>query len=92
VLVGHSYGGNVISAAAIGNEQVRALVYLNGWMCDVGEIQQQLLEGSKAAWWGPRSGPLRSPTPTAARALIFTSPRRPSTKPSPPTSMLPRPQ
>jgi pimeloyl-ACP methyl ester carboxylesterase len=44
VLVGHSYGGNVISTAAIGNEQVQALVYFNGWMCDVGESQQQLLE------------------------------------------------
>ena len=42
VLVGHSYGGNVISTAAIGNEQVKALVYLNGWLCDVGESQQQL--------------------------------------------------
>ena len=27
---------DVISAAVLGNEQVRALVYLNGWMCDVG--------------------------------------------------------
>jgi pimeloyl-ACP methyl ester carboxylesterase len=27
VLVGHSYGGNVISAAAIDNDQVMALVY-----------------------------------------------------------------
>src|SRR5207247_5855476 len=31
VLVGHSYGGNVISVAATGNDQVRALVYFNGW-------------------------------------------------------------
>ena len=37
VLVGHSYGGNVISTAARGNDQVKALVYLNGWMCDEGE-------------------------------------------------------
>ena len=44
VLVGHSYGGNVISMAAPGNDQVKALVYLNGWMCDEGESQQQLLE------------------------------------------------
>jgi pimeloyl-ACP methyl ester carboxylesterase len=44
VLVGHSYGGNVISVAAAGNDQVTALVYLNGWMCDQGESQQQLLE------------------------------------------------
>ena len=36
VLVGHSYGGNVISTAATGNGQVKALVYFNGWMCDEG--------------------------------------------------------
>jgi len=44
VLVGHSYGGNVISVAAAGNDQVQALVYFNGWMCDEGETQEQLLE------------------------------------------------
>ena len=43
VLVGHSYGGNVISVAASGNDQVKALVYLNGWMCDEGESQEELL-------------------------------------------------
>jgi pimeloyl-ACP methyl ester carboxylesterase len=40
VLVGHSYGGNVISNAATGNDQVQALVYFNGWMCDEGERPQ----------------------------------------------------
>ena len=30
VLVGHSYGGNVISMAAADNDQVQALVYFNG--------------------------------------------------------------
>src|ERR1700744_6212748 len=44
VLVGRSYGGNVISVAAAGNDQVQALVYFNGWMCDEGETQEQLLE------------------------------------------------
>src|SRR3712207_4913597 len=44
VLVGHSYGGAVISNAATGNDQVRALVYFNGWMPDEGESIQQLLE------------------------------------------------
>jgi pimeloyl-ACP methyl ester carboxylesterase len=44
VLVGHSYGGAVISNAATGNEQVRALVYLNGWMPDEGESIQSLIE------------------------------------------------
>jgi pimeloyl-ACP methyl ester carboxylesterase len=92
VLVGHSYGGNVISVAAVGNEQVRALVYLNGWMCDVGESQQSSSRSSKAAWSGLRSGPFRSPTPTGAKAPTSTSPRRRSAKPSRPTSMLRRPQ
>jgi pimeloyl-ACP methyl ester carboxylesterase len=50
VLIGHSYGGAVISGAATGNEQVRALVYVNGWVPDEGEslIQlAQLNEGSR---------------------------------------------
>jgi pimeloyl-ACP methyl ester carboxylesterase len=50
VLVGHSYGGAVISAAAVGNEQVKALVFLDGWMPDEGEsiaqVFQQMSEGS----------------------------------------------
>ena len=53
MLVGHSYGGNVISMAATGNDQVRALVYLNGWMCDEGESQQQLLERFEGSLVGP---------------------------------------
>jgi pimeloyl-ACP methyl ester carboxylesterase len=44
VLVGHSYGGAVISNAATGNEHVRALVYLNGWMPDEGESIQNLID------------------------------------------------
>src|SRR5215468_2679819 len=58
VLVGHSYGGNVISMAAIGNDQVQALVYLNGWMCDVGESQQQLLEKFPGSLVGPSIRPV----------------------------------
>jgi pimeloyl-ACP methyl ester carboxylesterase len=52
VLVGHSYGGNVISMAAAGNDQVQALVYLNGWMCDEARANSSSWSGSKAAWWG----------------------------------------
>ena len=48
VLVGHSYGGAVITNAATDNEQVKALVYLNGWALDEGESIQALLE-TKAA-------------------------------------------
>ena len=58
VLVGHSYGGNVISTAAIGNEQVQALVYLNGWMNDVGESQQMLLEKFEGSLVGPSIRPV----------------------------------
>ncbi len=58
VLVGHSYGGNVISVAAVGNDQVTALVYLNGWMCDEGESQQQLLEKFEGSLVGPSIRPV----------------------------------
>jgi pimeloyl-ACP methyl ester carboxylesterase len=49
VMVGHSYGGAVISNAATGNDQVQALVYINGWVPDEGESLielAQLDEGS----------------------------------------------
>jgi pimeloyl-ACP methyl ester carboxylesterase len=58
VLVGHSYGGNVISNAATGNDQVQALVYFNGWMCDEGESQQQLLERFEGSLVGPSIRPV----------------------------------
>jgi pimeloyl-ACP methyl ester carboxylesterase len=58
VLVGHSYGGNVISVAAVGNDQVQALVYFNGWLCDQGESQQQLLERFEGSLVGPAIRPV----------------------------------
>ena len=53
VLVGHSYGGAVISNAATDNDQVKALVYFNGWMPDEGESIQQLLERFEGSQVGP---------------------------------------
>src|SRR6201989_392202 len=58
VLVGHSYGGTVSPTAAIGNDQVTALVYLNGWMCDEGESQQELLEKFEGSLVGPSIRPV----------------------------------
>src|SRR3954464_4552953 len=58
VLVGPSYGGNVISTAATGNDQVKALVYLNGWMCEEGESQQELLERFEGSLVGPSIRPV----------------------------------
>ena len=43
VLVGHSYGGAVITNAATGNSNVKALVYIDGFAPDEGETGFQLL-------------------------------------------------
>jgi pimeloyl-ACP methyl ester carboxylesterase len=42
VLVGHSYGGSVITNAAEGNSNVKALVYVDAAAPDVGETTKQL--------------------------------------------------
>lgn len=42
VLVGHSYGGAVITNAAAGNPQVKALVYVDAFVPDVGEAATSL--------------------------------------------------
>ena len=63
MLVGHSYGGAVISAAATGNDQVKALVYFNGWMPDEGESIGQLLEKFEGSLVG-----------SAVRPVPFTGP------------------
>jgi len=44
VLVGHSYGGAVITAAALGAPNVKALVYVAAFAPDAGESLQALLE------------------------------------------------
>src|SRR3954453_13309810 len=93
VLVGHSYGGAVMSNAANGNEQVQALVFVAGWMPDEGESIQQLLEAQAFA---------DSLVPAALRPVPFKNPdgsdgvdlyldRELSPRRSPPTST-PTPQ
>jgi pimeloyl-ACP methyl ester carboxylesterase len=42
VVVGHSYGGNVITGAAAGNSRVKALVYVNAFAPDAGEKTSDL--------------------------------------------------
>jgi pimeloyl-ACP methyl ester carboxylesterase len=49
VLVGHSYGGFVISNAATGGGDVRALVYVDAFVPDQGETAFQILGGSGSA-------------------------------------------
>jgi pimeloyl-ACP methyl ester carboxylesterase len=43
VLVGHSYGGTVISLAADGNDNVKALVFVSGLAPDAGETASDLV-------------------------------------------------
>src|SRR6266571_5729475 len=42
ILVGHSYGGAVITNAAVGNSNVKALVYVDAFVPDQGESLQDL--------------------------------------------------
>jgi pimeloyl-ACP methyl ester carboxylesterase len=49
VLVGHSYGGVVITNAGAGGGDVRALVYVNAFIPDVGENVFTILGGSGSA-------------------------------------------
>ena len=82
VLVGHSYGGFVITDAATGNPNVKALVYIAAFAPDQGETPAQILAlnpGSEAAPRTSRSG--RTPA-----ASTPTSHRVPSTRSSVPTS------
>jgi pimeloyl-ACP methyl ester carboxylesterase len=46
VLVAHSYGGFVTTNAATGNPNVKALVYIDSFMPDEGEIAAELIAGS----------------------------------------------
>ena len=56
VLVGHSYGGAVISNAALSDPDVAGLVYVDAFVPDVGESVGQIVGGSSSA--------LNAPDPT----------------------------
>jgi pimeloyl-ACP methyl ester carboxylesterase len=49
ILVGHSYGGAVITGAAAGDPEVRALVYVDALIPDEGDTAAGLLRGSCVA-------------------------------------------
>jgi pimeloyl-ACP methyl ester carboxylesterase len=53
VLVGHSYGGAVISNAAVGVPNVKALVYIAGFAPDAGESLVQLVTMNPGSEIGP---------------------------------------
>ena len=93
VLAGHSYGGAVMSNAAAGNEQVQALVFVNGWMPDEGESIMQLLESDVFAdsLVPAALRPVRLRTRTAAKGWTCTWISSCSPTHSPPTSTPRRP-
>ena len=53
VLVGHSYGGSVISAAAVGNANVRSLVFVAAFAPEAGETAAQLSGKFPGSTLGP---------------------------------------
>jgi pimeloyl-ACP methyl ester carboxylesterase len=80
VLVGHSYGGMVISNAATGNPNVKALVYINAFVPDEGESALGLDSTQPGSVLG--AGPPNTvfnfvPFPGAAPgdALLYVKPR-----------------
>jgi pimeloyl-ACP methyl ester carboxylesterase len=62
VLVGHSYGGAVVTNAGTGGGDVKALVYIDAFIPEVGETVFSILGGSGSA--------LDVPDPTAVLDLI----------------------
>ena len=84
VLVGHSYGGAVITNAAAGNPDVQALVYINGFVPDVGEDILQLAgDGSltRARSSSRASRPSVPPTSTSTSSRRVSERRSPATYP-----------
>lgn len=81
VLVGHSYGGAVVTNAATGLANVKALVYVNGFAPDEGETALELAGPDSALSADPTTVfdfvPAGPPTPTTdlylKRSTVFTS-------------------
>ena len=57
VLVGHSYGGSVISNAVNGNKNVKALVFVSGTAPDVGESTSDQVGRFPGSTLGPTLAP-----------------------------------
>ena len=53
ILVGHSYGGAVITNAAVGDPEVKALVFVDAFIPDQGETLASLLDNSGSCLGAP---------------------------------------
>jgi pimeloyl-ACP methyl ester carboxylesterase len=63
VLAGHSYGGSVMSEAADGHPNVKALVYIASFLLEQGESTAQLAGMFPGAQLGPALDPVPFPLP-----------------------------
>ena len=93
VLVGHSYGGFVITNAALAGGDVKALVYVDAFMPDEGETTFGVLGDSGSALAVPDpttvldivgypGGPEGTPTPTLSRTRSTPPSHRISPRPT----------
>ena len=71
ILVGHSYGGALISNAATGNESVVALVFVAAFAPDEGEVLGQVEAGSKDSVLNSALIPRQYPTADGSSATEF---------------------
>lgn len=68
VLVGHSYGGSVITVAAEAKPNVAALVYIAAFIPDAGESALELTDKFPGSTLGPTTTPSSYPAPGAGLA------------------------
>ena len=69
VLAGHSYGGAVISNAATGAKNVRALVVVNGFLPEQGEVLSKVESGSTDSALNPALQKFTFPTGPGTTAV-----------------------
>jgi pimeloyl-ACP methyl ester carboxylesterase len=78
VLVGHSYGGMVITSAATGNADVRALVYVNAYVPQAGETLEQLTAAQPGSELDPNTAisavPIRDGGSTVEDVDLYVKP------------------
>ena len=85
VVAGHSYGGSVMSEAADGDPDVKALVYIASFQPDVGESTGELSAKYPGGELGPALNPVPFPTSDGGTGTDLYN-RTSSTRCSPPTS------
>jgi pimeloyl-ACP methyl ester carboxylesterase len=71
ILVGHSYGGSVMSEAADGLSQVKGLVYIASFLLDVGESTAELAGKYPGGELGPALNPVPFSTGTVGGTDLY---------------------